>query len=148
MSNKLSIGTGRKIFSTHGGRETFVVRTRNTSVHVSHLKNGKESLAMVVKTTDVDQMPALALVKEALESYVRLAKMKRIWILSPSNDGAFEVSVGDSRNKKPVSDTVLVTSAEDLRNLSARVMKEDVRRNNVTSAATSKELNKLRKHFV
>ncbi len=103
---------------------------------------------MVVKTTDVDQMPALALVKEALEIYVRLAKMKRIWILSPSNDGAFEVSVGDSRNKKPVSDTVLVTSAEDLRNLSARVMKEDVRRNNVTSAATSKELNKLRKHFV
>ena len=113
---------------------------------------------MVVKTTDVDQMPALALVKEALESYVRLAKMKRIWILSPSNDGAFEVSVGDSRNKKPVSDTVLVTSSitladrlrrsEDLRNLCARVMKEDVRRNNVTSAATSKELNKLRKHFV
>ena len=147
MSKNLPVGTGRKIFSTHNGRNTFITRLRNNSVDVFLRKNGKDTLVMVVKSSNLDVMPPLALVKEALESHTRLLKMKRIWIVSPLNDGAYEISVGEPRGKRSVSEPVRVTSTQELRNLSERVMREVTRKNNASSAATSKELRKLVNHF-
>lgn len=147
MSNNLPVGAGRKIFSTHGGRNTFVTRLRSNSVDVFARKNGKDVLVMVVKSSDLDAMPSLVLVKEALESHTRLLKMKRIWIVRPLKGGAVEISVGEPRSKRSVSDPVRVTSAQELRKLSERVMREATRTNNASSAATSKELRKLANHF-